>query len=169
MSSQGRAAMAMAAAMAALVLLGSGGAFVPQTPVSTSVRAAPSSALRGQALAGAAELEGSDGAAPAQHALAFGAMLGLLLSVAVASPVYAEASAELNREYNRRVEAADDRQPKDKSPRKYLIQDKEKLGKVPDGASSLESKLASFEIKAKPIDFVDGGKNPVTGEQRGEE
>merc|ERR1719188_57025 len=103
--SQGRAAMAMAAALAAMVLLGSGEAFVPQTPVSTSGRAAPSSALRGQSLAGAAELKGSDGVAPAQNALAFGAMLGLLLSVAVASPVYAEASYDLNAEYKRSVAA----------------------------------------------------------------
>merc|ERR1712187_99577 len=150
------------------VLLGSGAGFVPQTSLSTPDRAAPFSHLRGQSLAGA-EQEESSGSAPAQHALAFGAMLGLLLSVAVASPVYAEASFELNAEYNRRVEAADGRQPKDKSPRKYLIQDKEKLGKVPDGASALESKLSKFEIKAAPIDFTSGQKNPVTDQVPGQE
>merc|ERR1711972_109103 len=124
-------------------------------------RAAPFSHLRGQPLAGAAEHEEVVGPAAAQHALAFGAILGLLLSVAVASPVAA---------YDiKGYDAADPRLPADKSPRALLIQDKDKLQVVPVGASSLESKLAKFEIKAAPIDFVSGGKNPVTDKERGAE
>merc|ERR1711972_460146 len=148
----------MAAALAAMVLLGSEVSFVPQTSLSTSDRAAPFSHLRGQSLAGAAEQEESNGSAPAQHALAFGAILGLLLSVAVASPVAA---------YDTKgYEAADPRLPTDKSPRKLLIQDKDVIQLVPAGTSALESKLARFEIKAAPIDFVSGGKNPVTDKER---
>merc|ERR1712187_779686 len=105
--------------------------------------------------------EGSDGSAPSQHALAFGAILGLLLSVAVASPVAAYDTNGYN--------AADPRMPADKSPRALLIQDKDKLQVVPVGASSLESRLARFEIKAAPIDFTSGQKNPVTDKVPGVE